>query len=252
MNPQHDVRLLDGLPQDTPPAPYLPAAGKSWLLPMYDPMTRLGGVRRRHARLVALAGIAPGDRVLDLGCGTGNLAVLVARTVPGTSVTGVDPDRPSLVRAARKARRRRVPMTLVRGYGQALPLPDESVDHVVSALALHHVDRGARAATAGEILRVLRPGGTVTILDFGGPDEPGADDQGDEGGHEGGHGHRRSSHAHGRSRGHGRTERNALLEGSFDGGIVRLLADAGLVEVTELEQGRLVGTPVTYVQARRP
>ncbi|MGY4642444.1 class I SAM-dependent methyltransferase [Cellulomonas sp. URHB0016] len=237
MNPQHDVRLLDGLAQGASPEPYLPAAGKSWLLPLYDPMTRLGGVGRRHARLVALAGIRPGDRVLDLGCGTGNLALMVARTAPGSDVTGLDPDRPSLVVAARKARRRRVPMTLVRGYGHAVPLPDESVDHVVSSLALHHVDPDRRAATAGEVRRVLRPGGTVTILDFGG------DDRHDDNGH---------GHGHGSRRGHGRMNRDTLLRENLDGGIVRLLTGAGLVAATELEHGRLVGSPVTYVQARRP
>jgi SAM-dependent methyltransferase len=247
MSTQHDVRLIDGLAQDATPEPYLPAAGRSWLLPLYDPMTRLGGVRRRHARLVALAGIAPGERVLDLGCGTGNLAVLVARTVPGSVVTGVDPDRPSLVRAARKARRLRLPMTLVRGYGQALPLPDESVDHVVSALALHHVEPGSRAATAGEILRVLRPGGTVTILDFGGHDAGGHGEANGHGG-AGGHGHARR-HGGGRR---GGAARSALVRGNLDDGVVRLLTEAGLVDVTELEHDSLVGSPITYVQGRRP
>ncbi|GIG20307.1 methyltransferase [Cellulomonas chitinilytica] len=235
MASQHDVRLLDPLAHDATPEPYLPAAGKPWLLPLYDPMTRLGGVRRRHARLVALSGIAAGDRVLDLGCGTGNLALLVAASVPGSVVTGVDPDRPSLERAARKARRRRLPMTLVRGYGQSLPLPDESVDHVVSALALHHVAPDARAATAGEILRVLRPGGTVTVADFSAPDEHGR---------QGGHGHRlRRRHDH--NAGH------ALADGNRDGGIVQLLTGAGLGGAIVLEHDRLAGSSLTYVQARR-
>jgi len=52
MSTQHDVRLIDGLAPGVSPEPYLPAAGKTWLLPLYDPMTRLGGVRRRHARVV--------------------------------------------------------------------------------------------------------------------------------------------------------------------------------------------------------
>ncbi len=253
MSTQHDVRLIDGLAPGVPPEPYLPAAGKSWLLPLYDPMTRLGGVRRRHARVVDLAGITSGERVLDLGCGTGNLALLVARTVPGTVVTGVDPDRPSLEQAARKARRRGLPMTLVRGYGQAIPLPDASVDHVVSALALHHVEPDARAATAGEILRVLRPGGTVTIADFSAP----ADDQGrHEGSGHGGSRHGASGHGgrgHGsRRRTYGHNARHALAEGDGDGGLVQLLTAAGLVGAVELEHDRIAGSPMVFVQALRP
>jgi len=245
MSTQHDVRLIDGLAPGASPEPYLPAAGKTWLLPLYDPLTRLGGVRRRHARVVELAGITPGDRVLDLGCGTGNLALLVAGSVPGSVVTGVDPDRASLEQAARKARRRRLPMTLVRGYGQAIPMPDGSVDHVVSALALHHVDPDARAATAGEIRRVLRPGGTVTIADF----SAATGDEQESGGHgSGGHGWSR----HGRRRTYGHNSRHALAEGNGDGGLVQLLTAAGLVGAAEVEHDRIAGSPLTYVQARRP
>lgn len=247
MSTQHDVRLIDGLTPGVSPEPYLPAAGKTWLLPLYDPMTRLGGVRRRHARVVELAGIRSGDRVLDLGCGTGNLALLVARSVPGSVVTGVDPDRASLEQAARKARRRRLPMTLVRGYGQAIPLPDGSVDHVVSALALHHVDPDARAATAGEILRVLRPGGTVTIADFS---APGDDHGGQASGGRGGHGS--DGHRHGRRRTYGHNARHALAEGTGDGGLVQLLTGAGLVGAAEVDHDRIAGSPLTFVQARRP
>ena len=63
--------------QANPPKRYLPAAGHAWLLPLYDPLTRLLGLEAVHRRLVELAGIRPGQRVLEIGCGTGNLTILI-------------------------------------------------------------------------------------------------------------------------------------------------------------------------------
>ncbi|AEE47225.1 class I SAM-dependent methyltransferase [Cellulomonas fimi] len=229
MSPHPAVVLVDDLPTGAD-APYLPPAGKAAYLPFYDLLSRVTGVRRRHARLVALAEVRPGDRVLDLGCGTGAVAVRVARTVPGAHVTGLDPDLPALRRAARAARRARVPLTLVRGYGQSLPLPDASVDRVVSSLALHHVPADARAATAAEIARVLRPGGTVTVLDFGAHDHGGPARRG--------HLHRRGDVAD-------------RLRDNLDDGIARLLAGAGLVDAREVASDRIAGLPLTFVQAAR-
>lgn len=211
-----------GAPGDEP---FLPGMTRRWLMPLYDPLTRLMGARRLHKRLVGLAGIRPGERVLDLGCGTGNLALLVARSIPGVPVTGVDPDRTALRRAERKARRRRATVTFEHGYGHALPLGDASVDHVVSALVLHHVHPDRRDATAAEIARVLRPGGTVTVLDFG-------------------------AHGHG-----GTTDAVAddwRVRDNLDDGIPRLLTGAGLVDVTEVGADRAHRLPLTFVQGRKP
>lgn len=239
MSSKPDVTLVDDLADDAV-TPYLPPTGDPWLLPFYDVLSRVTRVGRRHAQLLALAGIGAGDRVLDLGCGTGNVALLVARSVPGTVVTGLDPDLPALRRATRKARRARVPLTFVRGYGQAVPLPDAAVDHVVSSLALHHVPDADRAATAAEIARVLRPGGVVTVLDFGG--------HGDGDGHGGGHGGGSILRAHLPRRESGVAGR---VRANMDDGIVRLLADAGLVGSREVASGRIVGAPLTFVQARK-
>ncbi|MDC7122258.1 methyltransferase domain-containing protein [Cellulomonas fimi] len=231
MSTQPDVTLVDDLADDAV-TPYLPPTGKTSLLPFYDVLSTVTRVRRRHAQLVDLAGITPGDRVLDLGCGTGNVALLVARTVAGTVVTGLDPDLPALRRATRKARRARVPLTFVRGYGQRIPLADASVDRVVSSLALHHVPDADRAATAAEIARVLRPGGTVTILDFGG----------------GAHRGHSAVRAHLPRFGPAVADR---VRANLDDGIARMLAGAGLVDAREVAHGRLAGAEITFVSARK-
>ena len=125
---------------------YLPAMGRATLLPLYDPFTRLLGVRDAHWRLVAQAGIEPGATVLEIGCGTGNLLLLAAHAVPGATLIGLDPDPAVLSLAGRKARRAGVTLRLDRGYADRLPYPDGSVDRVLSAFMLHHLPHDQQQA----------------------------------------------------------------------------------------------------------
>ena len=133
------MQILDHRTPEEREREFLPGMGKPWLLPLYDAFSRL--VRRAplHDRAAALADIAPGESVLDVGCGTANLSLAVLRAQPAARVTGLDPDAGALRIAARKASRRRVPITLVQGFADRLPSGDASLDHIVSALALHHV-----------------------------------------------------------------------------------------------------------------
>lgn len=73
--------------------PFLPGAGKTWLLPFYDAFTRVAGIRALHERAVELAGIEPGQTVIDVGCGTGDLSVAVLAAKPSAGVTGLDPTK---------------------------------------------------------------------------------------------------------------------------------------------------------------
>ncbi len=124
-----------------------------------------GGRRRGvYARITALSGARPGDRVLDVGCGGGYLARLLAAAVgPGGQVTGVDPSA-----AAVRYARRRTPAncSFQTGTGQDLNLPDRSFDVVTSTLATHHIPEAERATAFGEMFRVLRPGGVLLAADF--------------------------------------------------------------------------------------
>jgi ubiquinone/menaquinone biosynthesis C-methylase UbiE len=148
---------------------YLPAAGSDWLLPLYDPLCRLMGTHRYRARLIDAAGIQPGDRVLDLGCGTGALSIAVAERHPAAQVAALDPDPKALARARAKATRAGVAIAWHEGFGDALPFESGAFQHVVSSLMLHHLTHEVRAATFREIARVLAPGGRFTVLDFGPP-----------------------------------------------------------------------------------
>ncbi|SDR68798.1 class I SAM-dependent methyltransferase [Actinopolymorpha singaporensis] len=248
MTSSTNVRITDQRAPEDRGRPFLPGAGKTWLLPFYDIFSRVAGVRHLHERTAQLAGIAPGQTVMDVGCGTGNLSLAVLAAQPDARVTGLDPDDDALRRAARKAVRRGVSLSLVQGYADRIPAEDASLDHVVSALALHHVDDDGRAGFGSDALRALRPGGKVTIVDFGSPAS--GNDDAQHSTHGGGHG---PAHAlrHLPRMLRSRTVRNPAVARNLDGGIVRLLADAGFTDVREVEHLDHRFGPVTFVQATR-
>ncbi len=161
----------EGTATAAPGRSYLPAMGRDWLLPLYDPFTRALGVRTAHRRLIEQADPRPGYRVLEIGCGTGNLLLLLKRLHPDAVGTGLDPDPRALARAGRKARRADLTVRLDRGFASELPYPDASFDRVVSAFMFHHLEPADRLAVLREVRRVLAPGGSLHLLDFGGAGE---------------------------------------------------------------------------------
>lgn len=145
---------------------FLPAAGHDWFLPLYDPLTKLLGVDRIRTALLDQAALQPRDRVLDVGCGTGTLAVLIKRLHPTVEVIGLDPDPKALSRARRKAGRAEVSIQFDRGFADSLEYPDATFDRVFSSLMFHHLERDVRQATLREIRRVLKPRGRLEFVDF--------------------------------------------------------------------------------------
>ena len=145
---------------------YVPAMGTDRLLRLYDPLTTLLGVRRLHRDLVDGAGIAAGLQVLEIGCGTGNLALQIAERFPDAHVCGLDPDPRALTIARAKARRRGVAVQWDEGSATDLPYPDASMDRVVSSLMFHHLEGIERDRALEEVRRVLRPDGQLHLVDF--------------------------------------------------------------------------------------
>ncbi len=152
------------------PAGYVPAASYDWLLPLYDPVLRW--LMREDAfktRLVREAAVEAGHRVLDLGCGTATLTLLVERLHPRARVHGLDGDPEVLATARRKLAAAHSRVSLVQAFASPLPFADRSFDRVVSSLVLHHLTREEKLGALGEVLRVLRPGGSLHVVDFGRP-----------------------------------------------------------------------------------
>ena len=123
-----------------------------------------GGRRGRvYRRIVSLAGVRPGDTVLDVGCSGGYLARKLADAAGPARVTGVDPSQAAITYARRRAAGA---MTFTVGVAQDLPLPDASFNAVTCTLAMHHVPARQRAAAFREMYRVTKSGGRLLVADF--------------------------------------------------------------------------------------
>lgn len=147
---------------------YVPALGFHWLTPYYDSVVG-STIRERSFKqaLIAQARLAPGQRVLDLACGTGTLAIWIKQQQPQTDVTGVDGDPAILSLASRKALEARVSVKFDHALSDSLPYPDAHFDRVVSSLFFHHLSWENKERTARELFRVLRPGGEIHVADWG-------------------------------------------------------------------------------------
>ncbi|MFI6095840.1 class I SAM-dependent methyltransferase [Lentzea sp. NPDC051213] len=144
---------------------YLPGMGRHFLLPLYDLLHVVSGLHAIHQEMVTLAGLRAGHRVLDVGCGTGNLLRATGKRYRDVELSGVDPDVKMLARAERKFRRAGLPVRLDRGFAQELAYPDGSFDRVFSSLMLHHLDTPSKDEMLAEVRRVLRPGGLLVLAD---------------------------------------------------------------------------------------
>jgi ubiquinone/menaquinone biosynthesis C-methylase UbiE len=142
-----------------------------WAVP-YDLLLWLvmrGKEKSFRKRLVQLARLGPGERVLDIGCGTGTLAIAAKRHI-GTAgtVCGVDASPEMIARARKKAARAGVEIEFREGIVEALSFPDAHFDVVLSTVMLHQLGPELRRQCAGEVRRVLKPGGRWFVVDFEG------------------------------------------------------------------------------------
>jgi ubiquinone/menaquinone biosynthesis C-methylase UbiE len=149
---------------------FVPALRFSVLTRLYDRVIAATMEEDAHRRaLLAQAGLRPGHRVLDLGCGTGTFALLAKTSIPGATVIGLDADEEALELARAKAHAQRVDVSFHRGLAEEVPFDDASFDRVTSMLFFHHLTRAKKLRTFERVRRILRHGGELHVADWGRP-----------------------------------------------------------------------------------
>ncbi len=149
---------------------YIPALKYRLFTSLYDPLLYWVLRESKFKRcLVEQAGIESGHRVLDLGCGTGTLALMIKGTQLEAEVVGLDGDPKVLEIAKAKVARSGQEITMDYGMAYELPYPDDCFDRVLSSLLFHHLTRENKVRTLTEVNRVLRPGGELHVADWGKP-----------------------------------------------------------------------------------
>ena len=149
---------------------YIPALSYRFLTPFYDFIQKYV-VRdvRYKALMIQQANIQPDHHVLDLGCGTGTLAMMAKQAQPRAHLAGLDADPDMLKQAHYKKDQAKLDVKFDVGFTNDLPYPDASFDRVLSSMMIHHLKTPDKERTVREVFRVLKPGGQLHIIDFGKP-----------------------------------------------------------------------------------
>jgi ubiquinone/menaquinone biosynthesis C-methylase UbiE len=134
---------------------------------VFDTLVLRGKLRKLRLRTADLAQLQPGEAVLDVGCGTGALAMEAYKRVGATGrVCGIDPGPKQIARARSKAERASLPIDFQIGVIEQLAFPDQSFDVVLSTLMMHHLPDDLKRLGLAEMARVLKPEGRLVIVDF--------------------------------------------------------------------------------------
>jgi ubiquinone/menaquinone biosynthesis C-methylase UbiE len=211
---------------------FLPALRFRALTRVYDPLVRLTTREQAFKQLLLEgAALAPGARVLDLGCGTGTLALLAKEREPGIAISGLDADPDMLGQAREKADAAGADASFDLGLSSQLPYEDATFDRVLSSLFFHHLTPADKRRTLAEVTRVLASGGSLHIADWGPPGDP-----------------LMRAAAMGIRALDGRERTHENLAGELPG----LLAAAGLEQVARGERLRTAFGVIELLSARKP
>lgn len=212
------------------PHGFVPALGFRFLTPLYDHvLALLTRETELKGRLVRQARIEPGMKVLDLGCGTGTLALLVKRAVPDARVIGLDVDPQVLAIARRKAETAGLSIEWMQGTAETAPVTPGFLDRVLSTLVLHHLTPAEKHASLAAARRWLAPRGELHVADFGPPQDALM---------------RLASRVVLLADGAGRVRDN------LEGRLPERMREAGFAEVRETHRARTAFGTLTYLEAR--
>ncbi|GAA0564077.1 class I SAM-dependent methyltransferase [Chitinophaga japonensis] len=149
---------------------YIPALKYNRLTKFYDFLiARFLREKEWKSYLISSFSQSKPLEILDIGCGTATLSLMLKSKFPFANVTGLDGDLKILTIAERKIEAEQADIKLVEGYSYALPFPNNHFDVVTSSLMIHHLSSKDKQRTFKEVLRVLKPGGEFNIADWGKP-----------------------------------------------------------------------------------
>ena len=149
-------------------AKFIPALRFKWLTPLYDFLINLTMPEKKIKQaLIEAANIPAGVKVLDFGCGTATLTMMVKEIYPDAKVTGIDVDRKIVDRAIQKVKEKKLGIFLLVYDGKQLPFQRNAFNRTVSCLVFHHLDTETKQKSLTEIFRILSKDGQLHIADFG-------------------------------------------------------------------------------------
>jgi ubiquinone/menaquinone biosynthesis C-methylase UbiE len=218
------------LAMDAAERSFIPALGQRWLLPLYDPFLWLFGADATKRSLIEQAQVKSGFRVLDIGCGTGTMAVLIKKLHPEADVVGIDPDPDALAICRRKSSRAGLAIEFDRGFADHMPYADASFDRVFSSFMFHHLTADEKSSTLREIRRVLKAGASLHLLDF-----------------VRGHGTHSETAEHGLL-----VHRGRAVAERIEGRMTAIMDEAGFVNAKEVSRGKIFFGPIAYYSAQNP
>src|SRR6266567_8842308 len=149
----------------------VPALGKDWLTPFFDTLLAVVGLGTPLTeRVIERAHIQDGEHLLDVGCGTATLLIVVKSRYPSAQVVGADTDERALAIARKKIAQYQLEVEVMQAGAEYLPFPTSSFNIVMSTLVFHHLPTEIKQRAMQEISRVLAPDGRFLLADFGKPE----------------------------------------------------------------------------------